>query len=175
MTAITPIRRDGEADQTSWETSEAFRSGMRRLASGVSIITGGTAAAPVGMVATAVCSVSIEPPTLLVSISRTASAYPTIEASGRLCVNVLGAGHDDLISRFTAPDRRAERFTGAAWRLRPDAPPVLDNALAAFDCRVVERFSYATHVIFFARPEKVLVGGGDPLIHFDRGFHRLDS
>lgn len=169
MTAITPIRRQGE----TWDSSEAFRSGMRQLASGVSIITSGTGAAPVGMVATAVCSVSVEPPTLLVSISRTASAYPTIEASGQLCVNVLGASHDDLLARFTTPARRAERFTASKWRLRPEAPPVLDDALAAFDCRVVERFAYATHVIFFARPEKVIVGAGDPLIHFDRGFHRL--
>lgn len=169
MTAITPIRRDGE----TWDSSEAFRTGMRQLASGVSIITGGTGEAPVGLVATAVCSVSVEPPTLLVSISRTASAYPIIEASGRLCVNILGAGHDELVARFTSSDRRAERFTGASWRLRPDAPPVLDDALAAFDCRVVERFSYATHVIFFARPEQVLVGEGDPMVHFDRGFHRL--
>lgn len=169
MTAITPIRRDGE----TWDSSEAFRTGMRQLASGVSIITGGTGEAPVGLVATAVCSVSVEPPTLLVSISRTASAYPVIEASGRLCVNILGTGHDELVARFTSSDRRAERFTGASWRLRPDAPPVLDDALAAFDCRVVERFSYATHVIFFARPEQVLVGEGDPMVHFDRGFHRL--
>ena len=171
MTAITPIRRDGE----TWETSEAFRSGMRQLASGVSIITSGTGATPVGLVATAVCSVSIEPPTLLVSISRTASAYPTIDASARLCVNVLGASHDDLLARFTSPERRAERFTGSAWCLRPDAPPVLDDALAAFDCRVVERFTYATHVIFFARPEQVLVGEGTPLVHFDRAFHRLEQ
>lgn len=171
MTAITPIRREGD----TWDSSEAFRAGMRQLASGVSIITSGTAAAPVGMVATAVCSVSIEPPTLLVSISRTASAYPTIEASGRLCVNVLGNSHDDLLASFTSPERRAERFTSSAWRLRPDAPPVLDVALAAFDCRVVERFAYATHVIFFARPEKVLVGEGDPLIHFDRAFRRLEQ
>ena len=169
MTAITPIRRDGE----TWDSSEAFRTGMRQLASGVSIITGGTGEAPVGLVATAVCSVSVEPPTLLVSISRTASAYPVIEASGRLCVNILGTGHDELVARFTSSDRRAERFTGASWRLRPDAPPVLGDALAAFDCRVVERFSYATHVIFFARPEQVLVGEGDPMVHFDRGFHRL--
>ena len=169
MTAITPIRRDGE----TWDSSEAFRTGMRQLASGVSIITGGTGEAPVGLVATAVCSVSVEPPTLLVSISRTASAYPVIEASGRLCVNILGTNHDELVARFTNSERRAERFTGASWRLRPDAPPVLDDALAAFDCRVVERFSYATHVIFFARPEQVLVGEGDPMVHFDRGFHRL--
>ena len=169
MTAITPIRRDGE----TWDSSEAFRTGMRQLASGVSIITGGTGEAPVGLVATAVCSVSVEPPTLLVSISRTTSAYSIIEASGRLCVNILGTGHDELVARFTSSDRRAERFTGGSWRLRPDAPPVLDDALAAFDCRVVERFSYATHVIFFARPEQVLVGEGDPMVHFDRGFHRL--
>lgn len=169
MTAITPIRRERD----NWESSEAFRTGMRQLASGVSIITSGTATAPVGLVATAVCSVSVEPPTLLVSISRTASAYPTIEASGRLCVNVLGDIHAELLASFTTPERRAERFTDAAWRLRPSAPPVLDTALAAFDCRVVERFAYATHMVFFARPEAVLVGDGDPLVHFDRGFHRL--
>ena len=169
MTAITPIRQD----EVTVDPSEAFRAGMRRLASGVSIVTGGTGSEPVGLVATAVCSVSIDPPTLLVSISRSSSAHPTIAASGRLCVNVLSSEHRDVLARFTDSEKRSERFAGSEWRLRPDAPPILSDAIAAFDCTVVERIVYATHEIFLACPDLTLVGGGTPLVHFDRLFHQL--
>lgn len=169
MTAITPIRQD----TVTLDASDAFRAGMRRLASGVSIVTSGTGSAPVGLIATAVCSVSIDPPTLLVSISRSSSAHPTIAASGRLCVNILGPEHRDLLELFTNAGKRAERFTGGEWRLRPDAPPILSTALAAFDCRIVERIVYSTHEIFLACPELTLVGNGAPLVHFDRQFRQL--
>lgn len=169
MTAITPIRQDA----VIIDTSEAFRAGMRRLASGVCIVTSGTGDEPIGLVATAVCSVSIDPPTLLVSVSRTSSAYSTIATSGRLCVNILSAEHRDVLELFTNSEKRAERFTGDAWRLRPDAPPILANALAALDCRVVERIVYSTHEIFLACPDLTLVGDGTPMVHFDRQFRQL--
>lgn len=169
MTAITPIRQDA----VTLDAGEAFRAGMRRLASGVCIVTGGTGSEPVGLVATAVCSVSIDPPTLLVSISRSSSAYETIAASGRLCVNILGSEHRDVLEQFTSPERRAERFTDRQWQLRADAPPILTDALAALDCRVVERIVYSTHEIFLACPDITLVGDGAPLVHFDRQFRQL--
>jgi flavin reductase len=166
MTAMSPIRREPE-----WASSDAFRGGMRRLASGVCLITGGNADAPVGLIATAVCSVSIDPPTLLASINHNAAAFATIDASGRFCVNVLGIEHRDIVGHFTTAVHRDKRFRGGAWRLHPNGPPILDTALAAFDCRVVERLRYSTHTIFLARPETVATGDGDPLLHFERQFH----
>lgn len=164
MSAVTPIRRE----DPGFAASEAFRAGMRQLASGVSLITAGTAAAPVGLVATAICSVSVEPPTLLAVINHSASAFPTIDASGRFAVNILGAEDRDLVARFSRPERRAERFSGPGWQLRADAPPLLSGAIAAFDCNVVERLVYATHTVFLARPTAVDIRPGAPLVHFNR-------
>lgn len=169
MTAVMPIRRD----DTEWAGGDAFRAGMRQLASGVSLVTGGTAAAPVGLVATAVCSVSVEPPTLLVSINHSASAFATIDALGRLSVNVLGVAHRDIVDQFSRPERRAERFTTDDWIRRPDGPMVLASAIASFDCLVVERLRYSTHTIFLARPMAVGVTAGAPLIHYNRQLAEL--
>jgi flavin reductase (DIM6/NTAB) family NADH-FMN oxidoreductase RutF len=169
MTAVTPIRRD----DTMWETSEAFRAGMRQLASGVSLITGGTSAAPVGLIATAVCSVSVEPPTLLASINHSASAFAAIDATGRFAVNVLGVDHRDVVEQFGRPERRGERFQSGEWVSRPDGPLLLGDAIAVFDCKVVERLRYSTHTIFLARPLEVSIGDGGPLIHFNRQFYNL--
>lgn len=169
MTAITPIR----FDETKWESNEAFRAGMRQLASGVSLITGGTAAAPVGLVATAVCSVSIAPPTLLASINHNASAFAAIDAAGRFAVNVLGVGHHDIVEQFSRPERRDERFRSGAWVAHEDSPLLLEDAIAIFNCKVVERLHYSTHTIFLARPLEVSVNGGGPLVHFNRQFYDL--
>lgn len=171
MTAVMPIRRD----TTQWESSEAFRSGMRQLASGVSLITGGTATAPVGLVATAVCSVSVEPPTLLASINRNASAFPTIDTLGRFAINVLGPSHREIIEQFSQTERRHERFASGDWLHQPDGPPLLADAIAIFDCRVVERLHYSTHTIFLARPLEVKVHEGKPLVHFNRQLHDLQA
>lgn len=169
MTAVTPIRRD----DTKWETGEAFRSGMRQLASGVSLITGGTSTAPVGLVATAVCSVSVEPPTLLASINHNASAFAAIDATGRFVVNVLGVPHHDLVEQFSRAERRDERFRSGNWVVRQDGPLLLGDAIAIFDCKVVERLRYSTHTIFLARPLAVSVNDGGPLVHFNRQLYDL--
>ena len=170
MTAVTPIRRD----ELTWESGDVFRTGMRRLASGVSLITGGTPAAPAGLIATAVCSVSVDPPTLLASINHNASAYEVIAATGRFAVNVLSVTHHDLVEQFSRPERRSERFEAGNWLARPDGPLLLEDALAVFDCVVVETHNYATHTIFLARPVEVSVrGDGNPLVHFNRQFHVL--
>lgn len=169
MTAMLPIRRD----EPAWETGDAFRDGMRRLASGVTLITSGSSTAPQGLVATAVCSVSVDPPTLLASINRNASAYDTIETSGRFAVNVLSTAHHDIVEQFSQPDRRAERFQSGRWLSRPDGPLLLADAMAVFDCLVVEKLHYATHTIFLARPLQVSVSMTRPLVHFDRQLYDL--
>jgi flavin reductase len=169
MTVMSPLIQDDRG----WESSETFREGMRQLASGVSIVTGGTMAMPVGLVATAVCSVSVEPATLLVSINHAASAFATISATERLTVNVLGTQHEDLVAQFSRPERRGERFRSGPWVGEGVDPPVLEDALAVFECRVVQSHPYFTHTLFLARPERVRVSGGRPLVYFSRGFSGL--
>lgn len=171
MTVLAPFSPDAEG----WATSAAFRDGMRHLASGVCLITAGTRAAPVGMVATAVCSISVEPATLMVSINNAASAFATIAETGRIAVNVLGTQHADLVAQFSRPERRSERFGSGQWQGGVDAPLTLADALAMFDCQVVVTHAYFTHTLFLARPLAVKLAPGAPMVHYNRGFFGLGS
>src|SRR5271168_4017298 len=89
---------------------ELFKSGMRRLASGVSIITTAGTEGPRGLTATAVCSVSVAPPTLLCCINRNSSAHDAIRDAGVLAVNFLAEPDRDLATRFSGADTRDARF-----------------------------------------------------------------
>lgn len=127
-----------------------FRTAMRELAAGVTIITAGRGAGRRGLTATAVCSVSADPPTLLVCINRSTDGHAAILEGGAFCVNVVGAEHRWLAERFAGRDgvRGAERFDHGEWRSLATGAPVLADAIAAFDCRVVQAVDGGTHTVF---------------------------
>ena len=99
-----------------------FRNAMSRLGAAVNIITTDGAAGRAGFTASAVCSVTDEPPTLLICLNRTASVYPAFRANGVLCVNVLGAGQRALSSVFGGKTPMDERFAGSQWERCPWLP-----------------------------------------------------
>jgi flavin reductase (DIM6/NTAB) family NADH-FMN oxidoreductase RutF len=127
-----------------------FRTAMRELAAGVTIITAGVQAGRRGLTATAVCSVSADPPTLLVCVNRSAEGHAAISESGAFCVNVVGAEHRWLAERFAGRDgtRGAERFEHGDWCALATGAPVLADAIAAFDCRVTQAIDGGTHTVF---------------------------
>lgn len=155
---------------------ESFKAGMRRMASGVCLVTSAHGEERFGLVATSVCSLSLEPPTLIVCIGQDSPVYEAIALSGVLCVNVMRPGHAHLVEPFSTPERRSERFLTGEWTTLSTGAPVLADALTAFDCRVVESMTYSTHTIFLAVPDEVLLPDplGDPLVHFNRGFMQLE-
>jgi flavin reductase len=164
------------SDESDVQTIEdAFRAGMRQLASGVAIVTSVLDGERFGLVATAVCSVSVAPPTLLASVNHHASAYNAIERSGIMGVSIIGSAQHDLVDVFTDPGRRAERFRDGQWTHLVTGAPILKGALAIFDCRIVARMSYATHTLFLGTPEEVRIADTPqlPLIHFNRRISAL--
>lgn len=166
-----------EPDRQEPDMETRFRAGMRRLASGISIIASGTMAEPAGLVATSVTSLTLEPPTLLVCVALSASAYGTISRTGALSVNILGAADASVADPFTDPAVRSERFERGTWRKLATGVPVLASALGAFDCEIAEKITYSTHAIFIARACAVTVADqpGHPLVHFNRGVHLLEA
>lgn len=125
-----------------------FRSAMRHLAGGVSVITVGRGKDITGMTVTSVSSLSVDPPTLIVSISRESSSWPLVKRYGMFGVNILAADQLDIAERFAGKDglKGADRFTGAHWITKVSGVPLLASALAAVDCEVediVERHSHA--------------------------------
>lgn len=157
-------------------TADLFRQAMRRLAGATTIIT---SAAPdqgragwVGMVATAVASVTADPPRLLVCVNRSTFAHGVIARSGVLGINVLGRDEHAAATRFAGGVPPTERFVAGDWQAAPGGPPLLGSALAGFDCTVAECIAASTHDIFICAVRDVAIRptGGDPLIYFDGAF-----
>jgi flavin reductase len=150
---------------------EIFRTGMRRLAAGVSIITTTGGDGPRGLTATAVCSVGIDPPTLLCCVNRGSSAHDTIRATGILAVNFLAERDQDLAVRFSGIETRDQRFGEGSWAVLTTGSPILETALASFDCVVSRVIDGASHSIFFAEVVASRVGeDGAPLLYFTGGY-----
>ena len=125
-----------------------FRDAMRHLAGGVSVITVGRGKDITGMTVTSVSSLSVDPPSLIVSINRASSSWPLLQRLGFFGVNILTADQLDVAERFTGKGglKGAERFAGAEWIPGASGVPLLAGALAAIDCEVediVERHSHA--------------------------------
>jgi flavin reductase (DIM6/NTAB) family NADH-FMN oxidoreductase RutF len=152
----------------------SFLDGMRQLASGVSVVTAGTVGDRNGMTASAVCSLSAEPPSLIACLSRTTGTCGRLADSGTFCVNVLGRHHEDLATIFAGRTELAgeARFGVGAWHAGRLGVPVLSDALVAFECEVATIHDYATHCIVVGLVHDVYVSddGCRPLVYHDRTF-----
>jgi flavin reductase (DIM6/NTAB) family NADH-FMN oxidoreductase RutF len=153
----------------------SFKSGLRRFASGVALVTSADNGDRAGLIATAISSVSTSPPTLLVCVNKNASAHDVIDRTGIYGVNLLSAGDLELVDVFSKSTRRAERFALGNWRTLVTGAPVLASALASFDCRVVRRLAYESH-IFLGEVMQVKIAEPDidPLLYMDSAFRRLE-
>ena len=153
---------------------EAFRDAMARLPAAVHVVTTDGPGGRAGFTASAVCSVSDTPPTLLVCLNRSASVWPAFEANGALCVNVLAAGHEALSARFGGKTPMDERFAQAAWTQLATGAPVLEGAVASFDCRIAGRSSVGTHDVLFCEVLALRASEArDGLAYFGRRYHAL--
>ncbi|MFD2249685.1 flavin reductase [Pseudochelatococcus lubricantis] len=154
-----------------------FKLGMRRLAAGVSIIATTLEEVRYGLVATAVNSVSADPPTLLVCVSQTASAHDFISRAGRFSVNVLHADDRELAENFSRPEFRTRRFSFGEWSTATTGAPVLDSALVAFDCLIAQEARVASHTVFFGQVVDVRLSDGpiDPLLFWNSSYHTAEA
>jgi flavin reductase len=156
-------------------TRQSYLDGMARLAAAVNVITTNGDAGRGGFTASAVCSVTDDPPTLLVCVNLKSRQNDLIRANGVLCVNTLSADQTDIAARFATREASiAERFAGGAWSELVTGAPVLNSALASFDCRVVDRLERGSHAVLFCEVQAVRVKqGSEPLVYVDRGYHRV--
>jgi flavin reductase (DIM6/NTAB) family NADH-FMN oxidoreductase RutF len=142
-----------------------FRQAMRRVASTVNVITICVGGEPMGITATAMSSLSLDPPSLLVCINRAASMHSPLEDVSHFCVNVLHRRQEAIARMFA--DRRQERlrFT-TGWSVDCDRPPRLADAQAAILCRRIHHHPFGTHSIFIGQVEDVAFRGDvDPLVY----------
>jgi flavin reductase (NADH) len=153
-----------------------FKLGMRALAGAVSIVTCGHAGHRYGMTATAVCSASAEPPTVLACINRAATTHGAIARSGVFCVNVLRYEDRELSGLFSGTQKGEARFREVDWIRLATGSPVLASALVSFDCRVVNRLEHGTHTVFLGEVEALHLGKkGKALLYADGQYAKLAS
>lgn len=156
-------------------TREEFRDAMARLGAAVNVVTTDGQAGRTGLTASAVCSVTDDPPTLLVCLNRASRGNALFKANGVLCVNTLAAAERALSDAFAGRGRLPieERFALARWtRLATGAPVLEDASVVSFDCRIAEVVEKGTHSVIFA--EIVAIRHGPPggaLIWYGRDYH----
>lgn len=151
-----------------------FRDAMARLGAAVNIITTDGPAGRAGFTASAVCSVTDSPPTLLVCLNRAASVHPVFLANQQLCVNTLAADQEALSTLFGGKTPMAARFAAAEWQTLESGSPVLAGAVASVDCRISQVVSVGSHDILFCEALAICCNTeGHGLIYADRRYHAL--
>lgn len=141
-----------------------FRAALGMFATGVTIVTArGVDGRRVGITANSFNSVSIAPPLVLWSLSRRAGALPAFAAGSHYAINILAADQRVLADRFAA--RSADRFEGVALREGLCGAPVIEGAVAVFECFNRSRYEEGDHVIFVGEVEHCeFRAGAAPLI-----------
>jgi flavin reductase len=148
--------------------NDSFREAMRRFATTVSIITCVHGGSRFGMSATAVTSLSADPPSLLVCVNKSAATHRVMSRGGRFCVNVLRSVHSGLSQAFSGKLKGEERFRVGNWDQTKDGLPFLNDAQANLFCEIVRVVDYETHTIFIAHVHSARVQKEvDPLLYQD--------
>jgi flavin reductase len=153
--------------ETETQLITGFRQAMRRVASTVNVITICVDGQPMGITATAMSSLAIDPPSLLVCINRAASLHGSIKDVSHFAVNVLHRDQEHLAQMFADRSKTALRFA-SGWDLDCARPPRLADAQASLLCRRTDHHQFGTHSIFIGVVEDVVVRPEvDPLLYLD--------
>ncbi len=152
-------------------TAFEFRAALGMFATGVTIVTAsGPDGVPVGLTANSFNSVSLEPPLVLWSLSRRAGTMPAFRAGSHYAINILAADQRALAEQFAA--KSADRFAGVNWHRGTAGAPVIDGAVAVFECFNRSRYEEGDHVIFVGEVERCTHrAGAQPLIFHGGRFY----
>ena len=148
-----------------------FRQGMANLGAAVNVITTDGGAGQAGFTASAVCSVTDTPPTLLVCLNRASSVFETFKSNQVLCVNTLSSQQQHLSNLFGGKTPMLERFAQGTWSTLLTNALVLEDALVSFDCEVVQTMSVGSHDVLFCQVKAMKQSYGlNALMYFNRGY-----
>lgn len=153
-------------------SAEDFRSALSRFASGVTVVTTKDAAGRLhGITVSAFCSVSMEPPLILVCIEKTTGSHESLTESGIFTVNILSANEAQLSDHFAS--LLENKLDGTAHNIGSNGIPYLSNALVNLECRLFRSLDGGDHSIFLGEVENVTVREGDPLVYFRSDYRTI--
>ena len=148
--------------------SAEFRALMAHWPTGVSVVTARDGAEDAGLTVNAFLSVSLHPPSVLVSLTQDADTTPIIERTGQFAVNLLAADQRPLSERFARSVPAAEKFEGTAVHRGLTGVALLDGTLGAVECRLSSRVASYDHVLFVGEVVRVERGREAPPLLFFR-------
>jgi flavin reductase (DIM6/NTAB) family NADH-FMN oxidoreductase RutF len=153
---------------------DTFRTTMSYWASGVSLVTSSDGEVLVGLTVSAFVPLSLSPPLVLVCIDRQSSSLKIILRARQFAVNILAEGQEELSQRF-ATRRMLDKFAGTRWRHAVTGAPVLDDALAWLDCRLVDTCDGGDHLVLIGLVlvTHTAIPGSLPLLYYRRGYQQL--
>jgi flavin reductase (DIM6/NTAB) family NADH-FMN oxidoreductase RutF len=163
---VQAVELHGPVDQST------FRRVLGNFASGVTVVTVEHEGAYHGSTVASFCSLSLDPPLVLVCIDRHATSHAFIEHAGQFAVNILGKENADVSRHFAS--RNPNKFATIDYQLGVLGVPLLDDAIATLECRVVSQFPGGDHSIFVG--EVLSAAARDdtqPLLYFRRNYHQL--
>lgn len=149
---------------------EAFRQAQRNVASSVHLITTGSGQTRSGMTATAVCSLSFDPLSILACVNRNASIFEDLEKGGHFAVNILSESDEEIATMFGTSKLKSLRFKSGDWR-QMGGSPILLSAVASVACESLNFMDVGTHRVIAGRIIDVNVNRNSrPLLYHDGGY-----
>jgi 3-hydroxy-9,10-secoandrosta-1,3,5(10)-triene-9,17-dione monooxygenase reductase component len=150
----------------------SFRDALGRFATGVAFITAAPEGEPAGLIVNSLASVSLEPPLVSFSPSRSSLTWSRMRRAGRFGVNVLGRQHEQFAIHATPAG--ADRFAGLDWKLGRSGVPLLTDALASLECEIVAEHPAGDHWIVVGQVQNLRITSVEhPLIFFAGAFRAL--
>ncbi len=151
-----------------------FKNAMALLTTAVNVVTTHGESGSHGFTASAVCSVTDTPPTLLVCMNHSSRSHEHFVANKTLSVNVLGAQHEHISNTFASRLPSDERFLHGSWSKLKTGAPILEDALVSFDCKIEQIQQVGTHSIFMCRVVAINQSHQEEsLVYFNRAYHQL--
>ncbi|MEB7500981.1 4-hydroxyphenylacetate 3-monooxygenase reductase subunit [Leclercia pneumoniae] len=151
-----------------------FRDAMASLSAAVNIVTTEGEAGRCGITATAVCSVTDTPPSVMVCLNVNSAMNPVFQGNGKLCINVLNHEQELMARHFAGMTGMAmeERFSLSCWQKGLLGQPLLKGALASLEGEISQVQTIGTHLVYLVAIKNiVLAEEGHGLIYFKRRFH----
>lgn len=155
--------------------SADFVLAMRRTAAGVAIVTTRRGGIPAGVTVSSFGSLSLDPPSVLLCLNGESRTLDAICESRVFAANVLADDQTCLAEAFSGAVPIDQRFAHGRWSALETGSPVLEGALATFDCRLAQTFEFGTHHILIGEALAVRVGEARPLVYHARTYGRFGS
>ncbi|MCB4769056.1 flavin reductase family protein [Ancylobacter sp. Lp-2] len=153
-----------------------FRAAMGRTASGVTVVTTDGDAGRGGVTVSSLCSLSMEPPSVLFCLHKGSRILSTLMSNGVFAANILAHDQHRVADSFAGliPELRDDRFAVADWDALHTGAPVLPGALCRFDCKIASVFEFGTHHIIAGEVVALESFETKPLVYSNRGYHKLE-